>query len=60
MVGMDTSILELVRLNRVSKETALRFASRPEPMKKRLAACPAEGIPPENPSERYPKGDRPR
>jgi twitching motility protein PilT len=40
MVGMDTSILELVRQNRVTKETALRFASHPEPIKKRLAALP--------------------
>jgi twitching motility protein PilT len=40
MIGMDASILELVRQNRVTKEMALRFAFHAETMRKRLAALP--------------------
>ena len=36
MIGMDESIMQLVRAGRVSREVALRFAMAPEQMQKKL------------------------
>ena len=38
MITMDQSILELVRGGRVSRDTALRHASNPDWLEKRLSS----------------------